>query len=541
MHSLKIPIFIVLTLTGLFVTCSWAGVIQENEGPWVVRAYYDNFESIRELASWRTPWTVDREGGFAVVEADGPEDVEILRKMGFRVQIDTEKTDRYFHRRKALAETPGTIPGYPCYRTVEETYLAAQRICASHPDLAEWIYIGDSWERTMDAGRGYALHVLKLTGSGERGKKPAMFVMASIHAREYTPAELCTRFAEYLVANYGLDADVTWLLDHTEIHLLPVPNPDGRKMAESGNLWRKNTDEALCRSSDHRGIDLNRNFEFEWGCCGGSSRVPCDDVYRGQFSASEPEVKAVQAYLRRVFPAKKAAGISAPAPVSTPGLFVDLHSYSSLVLWPWSYTQDPAPNGTALQRLGRKLAFFNNYRPEQDSTMYVVDGASDDFTYGEFGIASFTFELGTDFFQDCSTFENTILPQNIQALIYAAKVARSPYKTPRGPDIIGLEMSRTEKGFKIAAAVDSTRYNNSNGKEPVRRISGAQLFIDTPPWSPSAKPVDMPLCSASDISTGKAEIEIDSARLSPGRHMLYLRGCNIKGDQGAVSAFFLDR
>ena len=51
-------------------------------------------------------------------------------------------------------------------------------------------------------------------------------------------------------------------------------------------------------------------------------------------------------------------------------------------------------------------------------------------------MASYTFELGTSFFQDCSTFENTILPDNLQALIYAAKVPRTPYMTPAGPDAL---------------------------------------------------------------------------------------------------------
>ena len=58
--------------------------------------------------------------------------------------------------------------------------------------------------------------------------------MSAIHAREYATAELITRFAEYLVENYGTDPDITWLLDYNEIHLLLQANPDGRKHAETG-------------------------------------------------------------------------------------------------------------------------------------------------------------------------------------------------------------------------------------------------------------------------------------------------------------------
>ena len=97
-----------------------------------------------------------------------------------------------------------------------------------------------------------------------------------MHAREYAPAELTTRFAEYLVDNYDIDADATWLLDHHEVHLMLMPNPDGRKKAETGLSWRKNTNTAYCSpTSNNRGADLNRNAEFEWGCCDGSSGSGC--------------------------------------------------------------------------------------------------------------------------------------------------------------------------------------------------------------------------------------------------------------------------
>jgi hypothetical protein len=57
---------------------------------------------------------------------------------------------------------------------------------------------------------------------------------------------------------------VTWLLDHHEVHLMLQSNPDGRKQAETGLLWRKNVNNDYCSNSDSRGADLNRNFDFEW-------------------------------------------------------------------------------------------------------------------------------------------------------------------------------------------------------------------------------------------------------------------------------------
>ena len=116
--------------------------------------------------------------------------------------------------------------------------------------------------------------------------------------------------------------------------------------------------------------------------------------------------------------------LNAAAPITATGVFMDIHSSGRLILWPWGFTDDVAPNGTALQTFGRKFGYFNNYYPEQAIGLYPTDGTTDDFGYGDLGLAAYTFELGTAFFQSCSYFENTIVPENLPALLYGAKVAR---------------------------------------------------------------------------------------------------------------------
>ena len=310
------------------------------------------------------------------------------------------------------------------------------------------------------------MKVLKLTNSAVPGSKPKLFITAAIHAREYTTAELVTRFAEYLVNNYGTNPDATWILDHHEIHIMLHTNPDGRKQAETGLSWRKNTNQNYCgATSTSRGADLNRNFAFQWGCCGGSSGSQCSDTYRGPSPASEPEVQAVQTYMRSIFPDQRADPLTAAAPIDATGVYLDVHSYSQLVLWPWGFTTTVAPNGSALQTLGRKFAYFNNYTPQQAFELYFTDGTTDDYGYGDLGVASYTFELGTSFFQDCSTFENTILPNNLQALIYAAKVVRTPYMTPAGPDALSVTATPATvtlgQTVNLTAIINDTRFNLS--------------------------------------------------------------------------------
>ncbi len=514
-------------------------------GPWVVRAYYPSLAALRELTARREVWEAHPDAGYVVLDVTAAEAAR-LRALGFRLETDAKLTAQLRHPSVALPGQTHGIPGYPCYRTVEETYETAQQLAAAHPNLATWVDIGDSWERTAygdDAG--YDLMVLRLTNAAIPGPKPGLFVMASMHAREYTPAELNTRFAEYLLDNYGTDPDVTWLLDYHEIHLLLQANPDGRKHAEAGQLWRKNTNENYCSpTSNYRGADLNRNYEFRWGCCGGSSTDPCDETYRGPSPASEPETQAVEAYLRAHFPDQRDDDLSAAAPLTATGVFLDIHSYSQLVLWPWGFTNTPTPNGTALQTLGRKFAYFNGYHPQQAMELYPTDGTTDDFAYGDLGLAAYTFELGTSFFQDCATFEETILPDNLRALIYAAKVARTPYLTPAGPDALDLALSATAplRGATVVltATLDDTRYSNANGTEPTQPIAAATYTVDVPPWDNAA--VAHPMAPVDGAFTAPVETvtaTIATADLSPGRHLIFVRGRDGAGNWGAVSAIFL--
>jgi hypothetical protein len=509
----------------------------------VVRVYYDAPEDVAALADYDVFEFNDRQERYVLVAVDAAEHGE-LQATGWRVVVDDARTAEINQVREPLPGQVQGIPGFPCYRTVEETFATAAQLAQDHPDLATWTDVGNSWEKTALLG-GYDMNILRLTHSAIPGPKPKLIISSAIHAREYATAELATRFAEQLVQGYGTDADATWLLDHHEIHLLLHTNPDGRKQAESGQLWRKNTNKNYCGpTSVNRGADLNRNFEFEWGCCGGSSGSQCSETYRGPAPASEPEVQALQAYLRAQFPDQRDDPLGSPAPADATGVYIDLHSYSELVLWPWGFGST-APNGTALQTLGRKLALSNGYFPEQAIGLYVTDGTTIDFAYGDLGVAAYVFEIGTQFFQSCTIFDNTILPDNLPSLIYAAKVARTPYLTPSGPDAVGLQASPQVvvpgTPLVVSATADDTRFNNQNGTEPVQPVTAAELYLDLPPWDPQA--VALPMI-AGDGAFGEpveaVEASLDTGAIAGGRHIVFVRGRDAAGNWGATSAVFFD-
>lgn len=496
----------------------------------------------------------DRRTGLARVEADALAR-DRLTRLGIDWTVDASSTQA-FHA--LLAESDAglrSIPGFACYRTVEETVDAIDALVAAHPGLASVIEIGESWRRTQTPDEGYPLRVLRLRNPAIPGTKPVFFAMSSIHAREYTPAELMMRFAEQLIDGYGVDADSTWLLDHNEFHLLIHANPDGRKRAEQQVLWRKNENLDFCpegntnpTSNFHAGIDLNRNFPWGWASTpNGSSPLACSAVFRGPGAASEPETQAVRDHVMSVFPDTRpgnSGSLTTPADETTQGLFFDMHSHSGLVLWPWGVNDTPTGNAVAFERLGRRFAWFNGYVPQPSIDLYPTDGTTVDFAYGELGIPAFTFELGVQFFEDCTNFESTILPDNLAALRYAARTLHAPYLLSAGPDAYDVTVDTAHvpahERVEITAVVDNTRYSEPFGAGAHDEIAGALLFVDQLPWDEEAIGLPMaPTDGAFDSPTETVRVTLDTGSLALGRHLLVVQGYDAVGDYGPPSAQFV--
>ncbi|HEX2596542.1 MAG TPA: M14 family zinc carboxypeptidase [Luteimonas sp.] len=549
----------------------------------IVTAHWSDRAQLQRIAGHFQHVDVDDKARTARMEASAA-DLALLRRLGVRVEIDDRATARMRTAEAAMAQratiarrhlspdgtmsaqglkatqlaAQSAIPGYACYRTVEETYATMDQLAHDKPALASVVDIGPTWTWAKTGGaQGYRMRVLRMGNSTTDSTipdKPHMVVIASIHAREYTPAELATRFAEWLGNGYGSDPEATWLLDNFRFDFILQANPDGRKKAESGISWRKNTDtdNGSC-SANAYGVDLNRNFPWRFGSVsGGSSSDPCDIEYRGTSAASEEEVQDILRYAigtpgsngvysGGVLPDRRSDTGTAPADYR--GMMLDLHSYSQLVLWPWAYTSATAPNVTQLRTLGRRLAYFNNYKPVQWTGLYVADGTDTDTVYGATGAPSYTIEMGQEFFEDCSTFESTTYPQNFAAMKYAARNLQEPYGSPAGPDTTSMGASATVvapgQAFAVAAWIDDSRFNQSNGAEAVQAITSASATLDAAPWATSAMPTAMRAYDgAFNSSREQVVLNIDTRNLAYGRHVVYVRGTDASGRAGTPSAVY---
>ncbi len=157
------------------------------DGVVVVRVYYNTPDDIQLLAEYDVFEYNNLEERYVLAAVDRAE-LQSLRDLGFRTLIDPEETANFARLSIPLAEQPQealgpeAIPGYACYRTVEETYASAAAIAAAHPNLATWSAVGNPREKSVGQADGYDMMVLKLSNTAIGGVTPKLFSHASIHA-----------------------------------------------------------------------------------------------------------------------------------------------------------------------------------------------------------------------------------------------------------------------------------------------------------------------------------------------------------------------
>ena len=443
---------------------------------------------------------------------------------------------------KQLSVEP--ISGFSCYATVEGTYDEAETLAGTFPKLATWSDIGDSWMKVNQQG-GYDLMVLKITNSEVSNQKPILFVHSSMHAREYAPAALNLDFAKWLLNEYATNAEAQWIVDNREVHLVFHMNPDGRKIAENQVFQRKNTNQSHCAGSTV-GVDLNRNFTQTWGVtANGSSGNECSEVYRGISAESEPETQAISNYIRSIFTDERGPNDSDAAPVTKSGLHIDLHSYGRLILWPYGHKEGVSPNNNGFVNLGNKLAWFNDYAPQQSIGLYATDGTSDNVSYGELGVAAITFELGSSFFQNCAEYSSQILPDNLKALAYAAKVSEAPYLMSTGTDISSVKVNNSLYQTTVSPAeiveleVISTTKQSSLASFNSDITQYEYVIDDTFTNSENIEVLSQNLeVDSNGIVTAIAQI--NTTHLAIGQHRLTIRGKNSDGQYGVTQSVFIN-
>jgi hypothetical protein len=532
----------------------------------VVRLYVQDLDHLNAVAGELDIWEAHPTDLY-VVAAVTPTQYQWLERLGYRLEIDDHKTGALGVR--AILD-PRFYHFDDYYPNGNDRYVVdfLQDISATSPGLTELYDIGDAWMANQAGEHDRDIWVLRVTNEdpvyGPIEDKPVFFLFATIHAREVAVPELAIRYIKYLTegydgeGGYGIDPDVTWLVNHNVAYILVMQNPDGHWKNEenTSNYRRKNMDwDDGCFDPASWGVDLNRNHSFLWGCCGGSSGAPCSETYRGPIRGSEPETQAFEAYFATVMEDQNGPNgndeIPLAAPEDTSGIFISLHSYSDLVLWPWGFDDyGNPPNYAQLRTIGRKFAYYNGYDPD-GSIWYDVDGATDDWTYGKFGIPSYTFEVGPSggscggFFPAYGCIDGidgmprSFWAENRPAFLYAHKIARTPYLTAFGPDTQNVNITPEEAPQGTPVELMATIADHRYGGDPLQPIAAAEYFIDAP-GDDGAGIQMVPTDGFWGELNEEVTATVDTSDLTLGQHYILIHGQNDDGDWGPFTAIFLN-
>jgi len=274
---------------------------------------------------------------------------------------------------------------------------------------------------------GRPLLAVRLNGPGWTPGAPRLVFTYTVHAREWISTMAGVYAVETTLANLEAHPEFYANLSLT---FVPVSNPDGFiHSAVHDRYWRKNKATHL----ECEGVDLNRNFNFQWGRQYGpedssDEGYDCGEVFSGPSPASEPETRALQ-------------GLLEEAPLS---VHLDFHSCGGFILGSWSFMTNDHPRSPDIRELGTLLQ--KAIREDQGSTyefctgnrcLYPVAGDLPDYATA-LGAVGFTVEMrpitAQATYDDFAPDTNQILPnakENFAALQAAVNWAAARAKGAR--------------------------------------------------------------------------------------------------------------
>lgn len=357
-------------------------------------------------------------------------EIDYLKANNYEVDILIEDLQEFYHYRNEKADLKSLKNNHNCldiknypevvnfelgsqagFYTYEEMLEDLDSMAAKYPHLIQPIAQIDTFESWEER----PIYFTKISNNPSvTTQKPKALYTALHHAREPGSLSVVMYFMWYLLENYDTDLEVKYIIDNTELYFVPCINPDGyiynqNTNPSGGGLHRKNRRDV---GTSNKGVDLNRNYDYEWGGTG-SSNNQNSDIYRGLSSFSEPETRAIK-WLVENFEFEIA---------------LNYHSFGNLLLFPWGYTEDEQCDDHQLfESFTEYMVGENGYNNIQSAGLYPAAGDSDDWMYGDISTKPKIFALTPEIGRNSDGFwpsQNRIIPQckeNIWQNISAAKI-----------------------------------------------------------------------------------------------------------------------
>lgn len=369
------------------------------------------------------------------------DEVEMVREAGLDVEVLIQDVSEYYRKRSASgSSTPksmasgcegaaievptgfelGSMGGFFTY---EEYVAHLDNMAALYPNLITVKQAIGGFQ----SHEGRPIYWVRISDNPNVDEnEPEVLYTAIHHAREAGTLSQLVFYMYHVLEQYALNAEVADLVNNTEMYFIPLINPDGYVYNQTiapqgGGMWRKNRRN---NNNGTYGVDLNRNYSYQWGGAGTSSDTD-SDVYKGPSPMSEPELQAIEWF------AAQHEFITA----------LNYHSYADQLLFPWGYTDAfECSDHDAFTAITDEMVAHNGYLNQQSALLYPAAGDSDDWGYAVTNdrpaIYSMTAEIGGDndgFWpaqQDIIPLSIENVHQNLTLARSAANYARAKDRSP---------------------------------------------------------------------------------------------------------------
>jgi hypothetical protein len=272
-------------------------------------------------------------------------------------------------------------PDYQIYHNLQAIGDELTSLARDFPDLVELRNIGSSRQnRPITAATLYDSRRAR----SRQCTPPTVLITSGEHAREFIPVEvLITLMRNLSEAVVAASVDRADILQRVRVVAVPMANPDGRAVLEQEGRW--------CWRGMSNGVDMNRNFPWEFGGLG-SSADPKNEEYKGPSPLSEPESRAISSIFNASSPA---------------AAYASLHSGSQVIYTPFSDTMSksshrlPSGSAAAVSLAAEMAAQSGNFYTETgvvyEKNDYTADGTVSDWASAVMKVPLvFTFEMFGD-------------------------------------------------------------------------------------------------------------------------------------------------
>ncbi len=334
-------LFLILLFCVVLISTVFAWRDNEME----VRVFYNNDFELGKLIELQPKGDIYPNGEALIYLI--PSEFEALKSTGLKYQVEREDIKTY--AKNFWASMDNTREAYHTY---SEIVALADSLVTAFPNICEKHLFGTSVQ-------GRELGALKISDNVSTDENEAeVFFDGGIHGDEIGAAENCIRFARDLCREYGIDPEITDLVDNREIWIYYMVNPDGRVADERYNA---------------NGVDLNRDSGYMWDGWGGSS---------GAFSQLESKALRDCHYNRQFV------------------VHTTYHSGTEYISCPWSYRSDQCPDLSHILQLAGEYSSSSGYANMEygqgNTGMYAINGSTKDTNYGMMGAISWSMEISYD-------------------------------------------------------------------------------------------------------------------------------------------------